>query len=185
MNVAYFKILPTLAWSNWENHEEQSGPRLEYEAGGPSTLLQHLVSYLFTFFFRTISKGWHFEIKIRVLKTVHGYAAVRCHLWLLSEKVLTCTFYFCTEFTTEDKLEYQFSPVTSGALHFKVRAANDAHIALTSGPAEGDPMYEVGYILFCACLFIYLMIWKTLFFSVHPFMLLLLRLWVFAFYLTC
>ncbi|KDR23720.1 C3 and PZP-like alpha-2-macroglobulin domain-containing protein 8 [Zootermopsis nevadensis] len=47
------------------------------------------------------------------------------------------------EFTTEDKLEYQFNPVTSGALHFKVKAANDAHIALTAGPAEGDPMYEI------------------------------------------
>lgn len=58
------------------------------------------------------------------------------------------------EFTTEDKLEYQFNPVTSGALHFKVKAANDAHIALTAGPAEGDPMYEVGYVLFCAHLFL-------------------------------
>lgn len=47
------------------------------------------------------------------------------------------------ELTTEDKLEYQFHPVTSGALHFKVRAANDAHIALTPGPAEGEPMYEI------------------------------------------
>nr|SIW59360.1 Farnesoic acid methyltransferase crustacean-type [Blattella germanica] len=47
------------------------------------------------------------------------------------------------EFTTEDKLEYQFNPVTSGALHFKVRAAHDAHVALTPGPAEGEPMYEI------------------------------------------
>ncbi|PSN44181.1 hypothetical protein C0J52_20710, partial [Blattella germanica] len=46
-------------------------------------------------------------------------------------------------FTTEDKLEYQFNPVTSGALHFKVRAAHDAHVALTPGPAEGEPMYEI------------------------------------------
>jgi hypothetical protein len=61
---------------------------------------------------------------------------------------------FFAEFTTEDKLEYQFSPVTSGALHFKVRAANDAHVALTTGSAEGDPMYEASYILLCACLYI-------------------------------
>jgi hypothetical protein len=53
-----------------------------------------------------------------------------------------------TEFTTEDKLEYQFNPVTSGKLQFKVRASNDAHVALTTGPTEGDPMYEVSYISF-------------------------------------
>ena len=56
------------------------------------------------------------------------------------------SIHFPTEFTTEDKLEYQFSPVTSGKLQFKVRASNDAHVALTTGPAEGDPMYEVSYI---------------------------------------
>jgi hypothetical protein len=54
-----------------------------------------------------------------------------------------------TEFSTEDKLEYQFNPVSSGKLHFKVRASNDAHVALTTGPAEGDPMYEVSHISFC------------------------------------
>ncbi|XP_063229579.1 uncharacterized protein LOC134534858 isoform X2 [Bacillus rossius redtenbacheri] len=47
------------------------------------------------------------------------------------------------EIFTEDKLEYQFFPVTAGSLNFKVRAANDAHVALTTGPSEGDPMYEV------------------------------------------
>ena len=52
-------------------------------------------------------------------------------------------YLFIPEFTTEDKLEYQFNPVSSGALHFKVRAAHDAHIALTPGPTEGEPMYEV------------------------------------------
>lgn len=44
---------------------------------------------------------------------------------------------------TEDKLEYQFFPVSSGSVQFKVRAANDAHIALTMGPQESDPMVEV------------------------------------------
>lgn len=58
------------------------------------------------------------------------------------------SFRLSTEFTTEDKLEYQFSPVTSGKLQFKVRAGNDAHVALTTGPAEGDPMYEVSYLSF-------------------------------------
>jgi len=47
------------------------------------------------------------------------------------------------ELDTVDKLEYNFYPVTNNAVHFKVRASNDAHVALTSGPAEADPMYEV------------------------------------------
>lgn len=58
------------------------------------------------------------------------------------------SIHLSTEFTTEDKLEYQFSPVTTGKLQFKVRTPNDAHVALTSGPSEGDPMYEVSYISF-------------------------------------
>ncbi|XP_029165549.1 uncharacterized protein LOC114936495 isoform X3 [Nylanderia fulva] len=45
--------------------------------------------------------------------------------------------------STEDKLEYQFYPVTAGQIQFRVKAPNDAHIALTTGPQEGDPMYEV------------------------------------------
>ncbi|XP_014612835.1 PREDICTED: uncharacterized protein LOC106791603 isoform X2 [Polistes canadensis] len=45
--------------------------------------------------------------------------------------------------STEDKLEYNFYPVTSGQVQFRVKAANDAHIALTTGPHEGEPMYEV------------------------------------------
>nr|XP_012150292.1 PREDICTED: uncharacterized protein LOC100878241 isoform X4 [Megachile rotundata] len=45
--------------------------------------------------------------------------------------------------STEDKLEYQFYPVASGQIQFRVKAANDAHIALTTGPSEGEPMYEV------------------------------------------
>ncbi|XP_033228796.1 C3 and PZP-like alpha-2-macroglobulin domain-containing protein 8 isoform X2 [Belonocnema kinseyi] len=44
---------------------------------------------------------------------------------------------------TEDKLEYQFIPVTGSQLQFRVRASNDAHVALTPGPQEGEPMYEV------------------------------------------
>ncbi|XP_011136164.1 uncharacterized protein LOC105181234 isoform X2 [Harpegnathos saltator] len=44
---------------------------------------------------------------------------------------------------TEDKLEYHFYPVTAGQIQFRVKAANDAHVALTTGPQEGEPMYEV------------------------------------------
>lgn len=47
------------------------------------------------------------------------------------------------ELNTEDKLEYQFLPVSNGVVNFKVRAPNDAHLALTSGPAESEPMLEV------------------------------------------
>ncbi|XP_046959401.1 uncharacterized protein LOC124529628 isoform X1 [Vanessa cardui] len=45
--------------------------------------------------------------------------------------------------STEDNLQYQFFPVSSGSVQFKIRAANDAHVALTMGPQESDPMYEV------------------------------------------
>ncbi|XP_017774001.1 PREDICTED: C3 and PZP-like alpha-2-macroglobulin domain-containing protein 8 [Nicrophorus vespilloides] len=47
------------------------------------------------------------------------------------------------ELSTEDKLEYNFLPNSSGVVQFRVRAANDAHVALTTGAAESDPMYEV------------------------------------------
>lgn len=44
---------------------------------------------------------------------------------------------------TEDRLVYQFYPVTSNYISFKVKAPHDAHIALTSTPYESKPMYEV------------------------------------------
>lgn len=56
--------------------------------------------------------------------------------------VKSCFFFFL-ELDTEDKLEYKFYPVFNGSVQFKVRAPNDAHIALTSGDSESDPMYEV------------------------------------------
>ncbi|XP_017886266.1 uncharacterized protein LOC108628686 isoform X2 [Ceratina calcarata] len=45
--------------------------------------------------------------------------------------------------STEDKLEYQFYPCASGQLQFRIKAPHDAHIALTTGPHEGETMYEV------------------------------------------
>lgn len=48
--------------------------------------------------------------------------------------------------STEDKLEYNFYPVASGQIQFRIKAPNDAHVALTTGPQEGDPMYEVSKI---------------------------------------
>lgn len=47
------------------------------------------------------------------------------------------------ELDTEDKLEYKFYPVSNGVVNFKVRAPNDAHLALTADGVEADPMYEV------------------------------------------
>jgi len=47
------------------------------------------------------------------------------------------------ELNTADRLEYTFFPNDTGYLRFKVRASNDAHIALTTSAAECDPMYEI------------------------------------------
>lgn len=48
-----------------------------------------------------------------------------------------------SELHTEDRLVYQFYPVTSNVVSFRIKAPNDAHIALTSTPYESNPMYEV------------------------------------------
>jgi len=53
-----------------------------------------------------------------------------------------------TEYKTEDNLVYQFIPVTSGELNFKVRSRNYARVALTTGPTEANPIYEVSYKIF-------------------------------------
>ncbi|XP_055372435.1 C3 and PZP-like alpha-2-macroglobulin domain-containing protein 8 [Condylostylus longicornis] len=47
------------------------------------------------------------------------------------------------EINTPDNLTYQFHPVSGSCFQFKVRSPNDAHLALTNGPNESDPMYEV------------------------------------------
>jgi hypothetical protein len=47
------------------------------------------------------------------------------------------------ELETPDQLEYKFNSVANGLFSFKVRAAHDAHIALTTGPHESDPMIEI------------------------------------------
>jgi len=53
-----------------------------------------------------------------------------------------------TEYKTEDKLVYQFIPVTSGELKFKVRAKHDVHVALRPNPSMENPMNEVSYKIF-------------------------------------
>ncbi|XP_046388992.1 C3 and PZP-like alpha-2-macroglobulin domain-containing protein 8 isoform X2 [Ischnura elegans] len=47
------------------------------------------------------------------------------------------------EIQTEDRLEYTFFPLNHGSLRFRVKAANDAHVALTTGPSESEPIYEI------------------------------------------
>lgn len=48
-----------------------------------------------------------------------------------------------TEFETQDQLEYTWFPAGSSGVVFRVKAANDAHIAFSSTEAEADPMLEV------------------------------------------
>lgn len=45
--------------------------------------------------------------------------------------------------STEDKLEYQFYPVNGQQIQFRIKAPHDAHLAFTTGPFEGDPIWEV------------------------------------------
>ncbi|KAK6624468.1 hypothetical protein RUM44_011327 [Polyplax serrata] len=47
------------------------------------------------------------------------------------------------EFSTPDELKYVFYPAVGTRCNFQIQAPNDAHIALTRGPVEEDPMYEV------------------------------------------
>ncbi|KAG8240221.1 hypothetical protein J437_LFUL004681 [Ladona fulva] len=49
----------------------------------------------------------------------------------------------CLVIHTQDRLEYTFFPVHKGFVQFTVTAPNDAHIALTTGPAVSNPMYEI------------------------------------------
>lgn len=47
------------------------------------------------------------------------------------------------EIETPDSMEYRFFPTSTLAIKFSVRAAHDAHIAITPGPVEANPMYEI------------------------------------------
>ncbi|XP_076041322.1 uncharacterized protein LOC143025481 isoform X2 [Oratosquilla oratoria] len=44
---------------------------------------------------------------------------------------------------TEDSLTYIYEPAYGDTVTFSVSCGNDAHIALTSGPEDTEPMYEV------------------------------------------
>lgn len=45
--------------------------------------------------------------------------------------------------TTEDCLTYNFEPIYGDTFAWSVACNNDAHLALTSGPHETTPMYEI------------------------------------------
>lgn len=47
------------------------------------------------------------------------------------------------EVKTADCLQYNFKMVSKGALEIDVRSPSNAHIALTTGPMETEPMYEI------------------------------------------
>jgi len=47
------------------------------------------------------------------------------------------------ELETEDKLEYTWVPAGHNGVVFRIRANNDAHLALTSSQSESNPMLEV------------------------------------------
>ncbi|KAJ8959782.1 hypothetical protein NQ314_006212 [Rhamnusium bicolor] len=51
--------------------------------------------------------------------------------------------FFHNKLQTEDRLEYNFFPNATGFVQFRVKAPNDAHIALSTAAAEVDPMYEI------------------------------------------
>lgn len=47
------------------------------------------------------------------------------------------------ELNTPDALQYHYYPINDGFVQFRVRAPNDAHLALTGEPNETRPMMEV------------------------------------------
>lgn len=52
-----------------------------------------------------------------------------------------------TDIQTQNNLRYVFLPETSGAVKLRVKASNDAYVALTNGPFESNPMTEVSIFL--------------------------------------
>lgn len=63
-------------------------------------------------------------------------------------KSLKCSFIFCflfffLELNTPDRLEYNWYPFANGIQQFRVRAPNDAHLALCGEPNETQPIIEV------------------------------------------
>lgn len=57
------------------------------------------------------------------------------------------------EISTTDSQDYKFNPLNFGALHFSVKASNDAHIALTATKENKPPKYEVLFVTYIYVLF--------------------------------
>jgi hypothetical protein len=62
-----------------------------------------------------------------------------CGFWCKMQVVLVGG----AEITTVDNLQYSYRPLPEGAIHVEVRAPSNAHVALTSGNHETEPMYEI------------------------------------------
>lgn len=56
---------------------------------------------------------------------------------------LSQKFVFFSELETPDELKYNFYPIQNRVINFKIRSPHDAHIALTSAPADGEPIVEI------------------------------------------
>lgn len=56
-------------------------------------------------------------------------------------------FSYVSEISTVDSQDYKFNPLNFGALHFTVKASNDAHIALTATADNKPPKYEVLFFI--------------------------------------
>ncbi|XP_043277426.1 uncharacterized protein [Venturia canescens] len=76
----------------------------------------------------------HFSAKLFVFLTVFTFTGYKYQVKKSIHRL---------SLKTEDKLEYQFYPCASGQIQFRIKAPNDAHIALTTEACEGEPMYEV------------------------------------------
>ncbi|XP_043254889.1 uncharacterized protein LOC122398776 isoform X5 [Colletes gigas] len=76
----------------------------------------------------------NFILKTFVITLIFMYTDLGCHLRSL---------FLPSALNTDDKLEYRFYPAATRQLQFRVKAANDAHVALTTGPQDSQPMYEV------------------------------------------
>ncbi|XP_076637383.1 uncharacterized protein LOC143349763 isoform X4 [Colletes latitarsis] len=76
----------------------------------------------------------NFILKTFVITLIFMYTDLGCQLRSL---------FLPSALNTDDKLEYRFYPAATRQLQFRVKASNDAHVALTTGPQESQPMYEV------------------------------------------
>lgn len=85
-------------------------------------------------------KSWYFSLIFCIKTSTPAFFTLNSSpiQWEKANKI-----FIKTELQTEDRLEYTFFPNSSGLVQFRVRAPNDAHIALSPAASEATPMYEV------------------------------------------